>query len=62
MLRGKAHQLEPIYARAPRGVRAYGTAPRNTDANMTLIASLSTAGMEAAVVLTGATDTAAFLA
>jgi len=54
--------LTPTYARAPRGERAYGTAPRNTEANTTLIASMSTAGMGEALVLTGATDTAAFIA
>ncbi len=33
----------------------------NTEANTTLIASMSTAGMGAAFVLTGATDAAAFV-
>jgi len=48
------------YARAPRGERAYGSAPRNTELNTTLIASITEAGMGPAMVLTGATDTAAF--
>ncbi len=52
--------LTPRYARAPRGERAYGSVPRNTPANTTLIASLTTAGMGPAMLLTGATDTAAF--
>src|SRR3712207_181186 len=44
-----------------RGERAYGTAPRNTAANTTLIAAMSTAGMGAALLLTGATDAGAFV-
>lgn len=52
--------LTPRYARAPRGRRAYGQVPRNTKKNTTLIASLSTAGLGAAMLLAGATDTAAF--
>jgi transposase len=52
--------LAPRYARAPRGQRAYGQVPRNTKANTTLLASLSTAGIGAAMLLPGATDTAAF--
>jgi len=59
---GSNINLTPTYARAPRGARAYGTAPRNTATNTTLIASMSTAGMGAALVLTGATDAAAFVA
>ncbi len=47
-------------ARAPRGERAYGSAPRNTEANTTLIASLTATGMGSAMLLTGATDSAAF--
>jgi transposase len=52
--------LTPRYARAPRGQRAYGSVPRNTDKNTTLIAAMSTAGMGAAMLLQGATDSAAF--
>jgi hypothetical protein len=51
--------LTPLYARAPKGVRAYGHVPRNTDKNTTLIAALSLAGMGAALILDGATDPAA---
>jgi transposase len=58
---GSNINLTPIYARAPRGERAHGTVPRNTEANTTLIASMSTAGMGAAFVLTGATDAGAFV-
>lgn len=53
--------LTPRYARAPRGKRAIGRVPRNTPPNTTLIAAMTTAGMGAAMVLDGATDTAAFL-
>jgi transposase len=52
--------LTPRSARAPRGQRAYGSVPRNTPPNTTLIASLTLEGMGAAMVLEGATDTAAF--
>jgi transposase len=45
---------------APRGERAIGTVPRNTKKNTTLIASMSTTGMGPAMVIDGATDTAAF--
>jgi transposase len=57
---GSNINLTPRYARAPRGERAYGHVPRNTAANTSLIASLSTEGMGPAMLLTGATDTAAF--
>lgn len=57
---GSNLNLTPRYARAPRGQRAYGTVPRNTPPTTTLIAAMSTAGMGAAMVLDGATDTAAF--
>ncbi len=59
---GSNVNLTPRYARAPRGERAHGTVPRNTEPNTTLIASISLAGMGPAMTLTGATDTAAFLA
>ncbi len=51
--------LTPRSARAPRGQRAYASVPRNTGKNTTLIAAMSTAGMGAAMLLPGATDTAA---
>jgi transposase len=58
---GSNLNLTPRYARAPRGRRAIGKVPRNTPPNTTLIAAMTTAGMAAAMVLDGATDTAAFL-
>lgn len=52
--------LTRLYARAPRGERAYGQAPRNWGKNVTLIASLSTEGVGAAMSVEGAIDGAAF--
>jgi transposase len=50
------------YARAPRGQRARGHAPRNYGQPTTLIAALSPAGLGAAMTLEGAANTAAFTA
>ena len=52
--------LTPLYARAPRGQRAFGTVPRNRGKNTTLIAGLSLTGIQAPLILEGAIDTAAF--
>ena len=52
--------LAPLYGWAPRGERAYGKAPRNWEKNITLIASISTEGIGAAMSVEGATDGAAF--
>ncbi len=49
-----------IYARAPKGERAIGSVPRNTDKNTTLIASMTTQGMGPAMLVAGATDSATF--
>jgi transposase len=57
---GSTINLTPRYARAPQGLRAYGSIPRNTKKNTTLLASMTTAGMGPALLLDGATDTAAF--
>ncbi len=48
--------LTRLYARAPRGERAYGEARRNWGNNATLIASLTTEGIGAAMSVEGATD------
>ena len=48
--------LTTPYGRAPRGERAYGQVPRNTPATTTLIAALTTTGMRAPMLLSGATD------
>lgn len=57
---GSNLNLTPRYGRAPRGERAYGSVPRNTPPNTTLIASLTLAGLGPSLVLSGATDTLAF--
>lgn len=49
-----------LYAKAPKGERAYGKVPRNWGKNVTLMASMSTQGMEASMSVEGATDGAAF--
>ncbi len=57
---GSNINLTPRYARAPKGERAIGKVPRNTNKNTTLIASMTTTGMGPAMLLEGATDSAAF--
>lgn len=57
---GSNINLTPIYARAPKGERAYGSVPRNTEKNTTLIAAMTTQGMGPALLLEGGTDSAAF--
>jgi len=52
--------LTPIYARAPKGERSTGSVPRNRGKNTTLIASLSLAGMGAAMILEGSANATAF--
>jgi transposase len=48
--------LAPRYARAPRGERAHAKVPRNVPANTTVIAALTTSGMSATMLVSGATD------
>jgi transposase len=49
-----------LYARAPRGERAYGRVPRNRGKNETLIASITFGGaMGASMTVEGGTDAAA---
>lgn len=57
---GSNVNLAPRYARAPRGERACGSAPRNTEANTTPVASMTAGGMGPAMTLEGAADTPAF--
>ena len=52
--------LTPLYARAPRGQRAYGAVPCNRGKNTTLIAGHSLEGMQAPFILEGAVNTLAF--
>ena len=50
-----------LYARAPRGRRAYGQVPRNRGKNTTLIAAITLEGaMGESVAVEGATDAEAF--
>ncbi len=52
--------LTRLYARAPKGERACGKAPRNWGKNITLVCSLGAEGIGAATSVEGATDGAAF--
>ncbi len=56
---GRNINLTPRSARAPTGERACGSVPRNTNKNTTLLAAMTTAGRGPAMLLEGATDTAA---
>jgi DDE superfamily endonuclease len=50
-----------LYARAPKGRRAYGKVPRNRGKNTTLIAAITLEGaMGESVAIEGATDAKAF--
>jgi transposase len=50
------------HARAPRGRRAYGTAPAGTWRRLTVLGALGADGVAAAMTIGRATDTAVFLA
>ncbi len=52
--------LTPLYARAPKGQRAYGRVPRNRGKNTTLIASLTFDGMGESMIIEGSANAAAF--
>ena len=52
--------MVPRYARAPRGERAHGKAPRNWGKNVTLISSISTEGMGPSMSIQGSSDTESF--
>jgi transposase len=52
--------MTPRRARAPRGQRAVGTAPRNHGSNVTLLAALVPTGITAPLVVEGAADRAVF--
>jgi transposase len=51
-----------LYGRAPRGHRVVGSIPKNWGHNVTLLAALSTTGVEATMTIEGATDTDVFCA
>jgi transposase len=52
--------LAPLRARAPRGERAFGKAPRNRGKNTTLLASMGLRGMGPCLAVEGATTKAVF--
>jgi hypothetical protein len=57
---GSHISLTPLYARAPKGSRVYGSVPRNRGKNTTLIASLSWSGIGASMIVEGATNATVF--
>ena len=59
---GTHTRMTPLYARAPRGERAYGHVPRNPTRNTTLVCALTLDGLDAPMVLEGAMDREAFVA
>lgn len=52
--------LTPRYARAPKGERARGSAPRNWGKNVTLISSISVVGIGPSMSIEGSSDTESF--
>ena len=52
--------LAPLRARAPRGERAFGEAPRNRGKNTTLLASMTAEGMGPCLAVEGGTTKAVF--
>ncbi len=52
--------LAPRYARAPKGERAYGKAPRNWGRNITLICSITIEGIGPSMSIEGSSDTESF--
>jgi len=52
--------LSPIYARAPKGERAYGSSPRNWGKNISLISAIGLQGVKPSMSVEGAVDGKAF--
>jgi len=52
--------LTPLRARAPKGERAFGKAPRNRGKNTTLLASMGLGGMGPCLAVEGSTTKAVF--
>lgn len=52
--------MNPAYARAPKGQRAYAQVPRNRGENTSFIAALSLNGLQAPMTLQGSVDGLAF--
>ncbi len=53
--------MVPLRARAPKGERAFGKAPKNWKSNVTLISSMSLEGIGASMSIEGSADGEAFL-
>jgi transposase len=54
--------LTRLYGRAPKGERVIGAVPQNYGANVTMLASLGSQGVEAVMTIEGATDAEVFRA
>lgn len=52
--------MTPLYARSAKGQRAFGVVPRKRGTNITLIAALNKAGMNATMTVEGSLDGLAF--
>ena len=52
--------LSPIFARAPKGERARGKAPRNWGKNVSLICAIDSEGVKPSMSMEGAVDSGAF--
>lgn len=52
--------LSPIYARAPKGERALGKAPRNWGKNVSLVCAIDAQGVKPSMSVEGAVDGKAF--
>ena len=59
---GTHTSMTRLYARAPRGERAYGKVPRNRGKNTTLLASMSVEGMGPCAAVIGSTTGSVFAA
>jgi hypothetical protein len=57
---GAHTSMTRLYARAPRGERAYGKVPRNRGPNTTLLASMTRRGMGPSLAVEGPTTMAVF--
>lgn len=57
---GSNLNMTPRYARAPQGVRAVASVPRNTPENLTTISALTVAGIGPSMVISGSVTTAVF--
>src|SRR5215218_51183 len=54
-------RMVPIRARAPKGERALGKAPKNWEKNVTLISSISSEGMSPSMSIEGSADGEAYV-